>query len=60
MVDTVLQGPDGSFSCQGGDWDGSGEEVNCMHMAIAGIAAQWIQKWFNKNDDVIDKMVLNI
>ena len=23
-----------------------------MHMAIAGIAAQWIQRWWNDHDDV--------
>ena len=60
VFDTVLAGPEGSFSCQGGEWDGSGEGVNCMHMAIAGCAAQWIQKWFNDKDDVVDKMVMNI
>ena len=58
--DTLLNGPEGSFSCQGGDWDGTGKEVNCMHMLIAGYAAQWIQKWFNDNDDVVDKVVLNV
>ena len=60
VFDTVLAGPEGSFSCQGGEWDGSGEGVNCMHMAIAGCEAQWIQKWFNDKDDVVDKMVMNI
>ena len=31
-----------------------------MHIAIAGIATQWIQKWFNDNNDVVDKLVLNV
>jgi hypothetical protein len=29
-------------------------------MAIAGIAAQWIQRWFVDKDGVIDKMVINV
>ena len=60
LMDTFLSGPEGSFSCQGGDWDGSGKDINTMHMAIAGIAAQWIQRWFNDKDGVIDKMVINV
>ena len=60
LVDTFLSGPEGSFSCQGGDWDGSGKDINTMHMAIAGIATQWIQRWFVDNDDVADKMVINV
>ena len=55
-----MAGPQGSFSCQGTDWDGSAEGIDTMHIAISGIATQWIQKWFNDNDDVIDKMVVNI
>jgi hypothetical protein len=58
--DTLLAGPEGSFSCQGGDWDGTGEEVNCMHMMIAGYAAQWIQRWFLDRENVVDKVVMNI
>ena len=60
LVDSMLSGPDGSFSCQGTDWDGSAEDIDTMHIAIAGIATQWIQKWFKDNDDVIDKMVINV
>lgn len=60
MMDAFLAGDEGSFSCQSVEWDGSPQGVDCMNIAIAGIATQWIQKWFNNNDDVIDKMVLNI
>jgi len=60
LMDTMLSGPEGSFSCQGSEWDGKPEGIDTMHIAIAGAATQWIQKWFNNNDDVVDKMVMNI
>ena len=60
LQDAMLGGPDGSFSCQGTDWEGDAEGIDTMHIAIAGIATQWIQKWFNDNNDVIDKMVVNV
>ncbi len=60
LMDTLLAGPEGSFSCQGNDWDGSAEQINLTHIAIAGIASQWIQQWFLNNEKVIDKMVINI
>tara|TARA_R100000988_G_C3929796_1_gene130864 strand:+ start:79 stop:681 length:603 start_codon:yes stop_codon:yes gene_type:complete len=60
LMDAFLAGQEGSFSCQATDWDGSSKDIDCMNIAIAGIATQWIQKWFNDNDDVIDKMVLNL
>ena len=60
LQDAMLDGPDGSFSCQGTDWEGDAEGIDTMHIAIAGIATQWIQKWFNDNNDVIDKMVVNV
>ena len=60
LVDDLLAGAEGSFSCQGGEWDGSPEQVNCMQIAIAGVATQWIQRWFIDNDNVADKMVLNV
>lgn len=60
LMDSMLEGPEGSFSCQGTDWEGEAEGIDAMHIAIAGAATQWIQKWFNDNDDVIDKMVMNI
>ena len=47
QYDTLLAGPDGSFSCQGDSWDGSTKDVHFMQVAIAGIGAQWIQRWFN-------------
>ena len=39
-------GPDGSFSCQGDAWDGSAGDIHFTHVAIAGMGAQWIQRWF--------------
>ena len=60
LQDAMLDGPEGSFSCQGTDWEGDAEGIDTMHIAIAGIATQWIQKWFNDNNDVIDKMVVNV
>ena len=60
LMDTLLAGADGSFSCQGSEWNGDAEQINCMHIAIAGVASQWIQRWFHDNDDVIDKMVVNV
>ena len=60
LMDALLAGEDGSFSCQGSDWDGSPEQINCMHITVAGMAAQWIQRWWQDNDNVVDKMVINI
>ena len=60
LVDALLSGPDGSFSCQAEGWDGLASEMNTMHMAIAGIAAQWIQRWWNDHDDVADKIIMNV
>tara|TARA_R110000787_G_scaffold99401_2_gene203951 strand:- start:46 stop:621 length:576 start_codon:yes stop_codon:yes gene_type:complete len=60
LMDTMLSGPEGSFSCQGTEWDGSAEDINCMHIAIAGAATQWIQRWWQNHDDVADKLVMNI
>ena len=48
--DTLLSGPDGSFSCQGDAWDGSNEAVHFMQVAVAGIGAEWIQRWFNDEE----------
>lgn len=59
LVDTVLTGPKGSFSCQAGNWDGSAKGVNMMNNVIAAIAGQWIQKWFNKQE-VEPNMVISI
>tara|TARA_R110000850_G_scaffold83046_1_gene178304 strand:+ start:5234 stop:5854 length:621 start_codon:yes stop_codon:yes gene_type:complete len=60
LIVDLLSGADGSFSCQGGEWDGSAKDISAMHIAIAGIATQWIQRWFNDNNDVTDMMVLNV
>ena len=46
MYDSLLAGKEGSFRCQGETWDGSQEGIHFMHMAIAGMGAQWIQRWF--------------
>ena len=47
MYDTMLAGPDGSFSCQGNSWDGSTSGIHWLHVAIAGMGAEWTQRWFN-------------
>ncbi len=59
MYDMLLAGPDGSFSCQGDSWDGTNKNVQMMQIAIAGLGAQWIQRWFN-NEEVKEYMVINI
>ena len=58
MYDMLLAGKDGSFSCQGDSWDGSNKGVHFMQAAIAGLGAQWIQRWFN-GEDVQEYMVVN-
>ena len=52
-------GPDGSFSCQGDSWDGDSESIHFTHVAIAGMGAQWIQRWF-AGDDVKNNIQLSI
>ena len=59
QYDTLLAGPDGSFSCQGDSWDGSNKNVHFMQCAIAGIAAQWIQRYMN-DEEVKNFGVYNI
>jgi len=58
LHDTVLNGPDGSFSCQGDSWDGSNKNVHFMQVVAAGMAAQWIQRWFN-DEDVCKSKIIN-
>jgi len=58
MYDTLLAGKDGSFSCQGDSWDGSNKGVHFMQVAIAGLGAQWAQRFFNQ-EEVKEYMVLN-
>ena len=61
LMTTLLAGPEGSFSCQGQNWDGSPEGINLTHIAIAGMASQWIQRWFEGGEEnVADKMMVNI
>ena len=57
--DMFLQGPEGSFSCQGEQDKITPESIHFTHVAVAGMAAQWIQRWFN-GEEVKDKMVINI
>ena len=59
QYDTLLAGPDGSFSCQGDSWDGSNKNVHFMQCAIAGIGAQWIQRYMN-DEEVKNFGVFNI
>jgi len=60
MFDVVLSGPNGSFSCQGTEWEGDNSGLHFTHVAIAGMAAEWIQRWFVAKDDVTDYKVVNI
>ena len=60
MYDTVLAGPNGSFSCQGNEWDGKSAGFHYIHVAIAGMAAEWVQRWYVNKDDVGDYKVVNI
>ncbi len=50
FYDTMLAGKDGSFSCQGENWDGSNTNVHFMQVLIAGAGAEWIQRWFNQEE----------
>ena len=59
MYDTLLAGKEGSFSCQGETWNGSQEGIHFMHMAIAGMGAEWIQRWFN-GESVNSFAVVNV
>ena len=59
MYDMLLAGPDGSFSCQGDSWDGSNKGVHFMQVAIAGLGAQWIQRYMN-DEEVREYMVVNV
>jgi molybdopterin/thiamine biosynthesis adenylyltransferase len=58
LFDTVLSGPDGSFSCQG-TWDGKAKNVHFMQTVAAGMGAQWMQRWFN-DEEVCKSKVMNI
>ena len=60
LASSMLIGEEGSFSCQAQDWDGSAKDINCMNMVIASMGVQWIQRWFNDNEDVIDMKMVNL
>ena len=59
MYDMLLAGEEGSFSCQGDSWDGSNKGVHFMQVAIAGLGAQWIQRYMN-GEQVREYMVVNV
>ena len=53
----LTQGPDGSFSCQGDAWEGKTEDVHFMQVAIAGMGAEWIQRWFMDEDVFTHRLI---
>jgi molybdopterin/thiamine biosynthesis adenylyltransferase len=55
----LSNGPEGSFSCQGSEWEGKNESLHYIHVAVAGMGAEWIQRWFNK-EQVINHKLINI
>lgn len=59
--ETFLNGPDGSFSCQGEDFNKTknASDLHFTHVVIAGYGAQWIQRWLN-GDEVADKVIINV
>ena len=60
QYDSLLAGDDSrSFSCQGDSWDGSNKGVHFMQVTVAGIGAQWIQRWF-AGEDVPDFRMVNV
>jgi D-arabinose 1-dehydrogenase-like Zn-dependent alcohol dehydrogenase len=59
MYDMLLAGDDRSYSCQGDSWDGTNKNVHFMQVAIAGIGAQWIQRYMN-GEEVREYMVVNV
>lgn len=59
--DVFNSGPEGSFSCQSEDYNISRNpaDLQFTHIAIAGIASQWIHRWFN-DEEVQDKIIINV
>jgi molybdopterin/thiamine biosynthesis adenylyltransferase len=53
----LSNGPAGSFSCQGNDWEGKKESLHFIHVAVAGVGAEWIQRWFNEEQVFKHKLV---
>ena len=60
LFSTVLAGPDGSFSCQGDSWEGTREGIHFTHVLLAGMGAQWMQRWFIDKEGVCDYKVVNV
>ena len=58
LASTLLAGKEGSFSCQGENWDGSAKGVNYMQVVVAGLAIQWLQNYFIDNE-VFEYKVVN-
>lgn len=58
MYESLLSGGEGSFSCQGDSWNGTNEGVQFMQVVVAGLGAQWIQKYFI-DEEVYDFKVVN-
>ena len=50
LSEVFLDGPEGSFSCQAEDWDGKTTSINMMHIVVAAMGSQWVQKYFNKEE----------
>ena len=59
--DVFNSGPEGSFSCQSEDYNVSRNpaDLHFTNIAIAGIASQWIHRWFN-GEEVQDKIIINV
>jgi hypothetical protein len=53
MYDTLLAGPEGSFSCQGNEWNGEVSTQHFSHIIAAGMGAEWILRFFA--DDEVDE-----
>ena len=59
LYSTLTAGPEGSFSCQGDSWDGTNKAVHFMQIVIAGMGAQWIQRYMNQ-EEVCQYKVVNV
>ena len=57
-LEEMLIGDDSrTFSCQGDSWVGDKEGVQFMQAVVAGLGAQWIQRYFGENEVEDFKMV---
>jgi saccharopine dehydrogenase-like NADP-dependent oxidoreductase len=59
LYDTLLAGPEGSFSCQGNAWDGSTEAQHFSHIIAAGMGAEWVHRFF-VDDEISDFKMVNV